>query len=414
MTISGDVGDLTRAFPFVLPTRVEYGLGAAGRAGAEAATLGKRALIVTDPGVRDAGLVAPVARSLEEAGLSSAVFAEIEPNPRAETVTRGAAACAAVEADVIVAVGGGSAIDSAKAISAVARFGGTAFDYEGLELVPGPAIPLIAIPTTAGTGSEVTMWAIITDPATHHKMPLGSIHFAPRVALVDPLVTLSLPPTLTATTAIDALTHAIEGYTARCSNPVSDALALYAVELIAGSIDLAVSDGSDREARSALMLGSLLAGIAFGNSDTAAVHSLAEAVGGARDVPHGMANAIFLPFVVRHNQPAVPGKTARLGRAMGLDTARLPVDEAGTATVAALFDLIDRLGVPALRRTGVTVDDEPLVVKLAMMNLGTPDNPVEMTAQSFSALFLEALSRRDAGDSTEPTAASFDTAPPVT
>ena len=393
MAISGDLGDLTRGFPFVLPTRVEYGLGAAGRAGAEAATLGTRALVVTDPGVRDAGLVEPVVAALHAAGLDAEVFAEIEPNPRAETVDRGAAACVDAGADVLVALGGGSAIDSAKAISAVAKHGGTALDYEGLELVPGPTIPLIAIPTTAGTGSEVTMWSIVTDPATHHKAPLGSVHFAPRVALVDPLVTLSLPPALTATTAIDALTHAIEGYTARCSNPVSDALALYAVELITGTIDRAVADGGDLEARSALMLGSLLAGIAFGNSDTAAVHSLAEAIGGARDVPHGLANAIFLPFVVRHNQPAVPGKTARLGRAMGLDTARMPVDEAGAATVAALFHLIDRLGVPSLRRAGGTAGDEPLVVRLAMMNLGTPDNPVEMTDESFSALFLEALSR---------------------
>jgi alcohol dehydrogenase len=252
---------------------------------------------------------------------------------------------------------------------------------------------VVAVPTTAGTGSEVTLWAIITDPATHHKAPLGSVHLAPRVALVDPLVTLSLPPALTATTAVDALTHAIESYTARCSNPVSDALALYAVGLISGAVDRAVADGADREARAALMLGSLIAGISFGNSDTAAVHSLAEAIGGARDVPHGLANAIFLPYVVRHNQPAVPEKTARLGEAMGLDTAHLPVEEAGAATVAALFDLVDRLGVPSLRETGVTADDESLVVRLSVMNLGTPDNPLPMTAESFAALFREALGR---------------------
>jgi alcohol dehydrogenase len=390
---AGVFGDLMKAFPFVLPTRVAYGPGVLGAVGEEAAAYGRRALVVTDPGVRDAGLVEPVLESLRRAGLTAAVFADVEPNPRAETVQRGAAACVDAAADVIVALGGGSAIDSAKAISAVARHGGAALDYEGLELVPGPAVPVIAVPTTAGTGSEVTLWAIITDPATKHKAPLGSVHLAPRVALVDPLVTLSLPPALTATTAIDALTHAIESYTARCSNPVSDALALYAVELISGAIDRAVADGADRAARAALMLGSLIAGLSFGNSDTAAVHSLAEAIGGARDVPHGLANAIFLPYVVRHNQSAVPEKTARLGQAMGLDTAHLPAGEAGAATVAALFELVDRLGVPSLRQTGVGEGDEPLVVRLSLMNLGTPDNPAEMSAESFAALFREALGR---------------------
>ncbi len=389
-------GDLTHAFRFLLPTRVEYGLGVAKRVGDEAAALGERALIVTDPGVRDAGLVDPVAVALRAAGVSVEVFADVEPNPRVDSVQRGAEACVAAGADVIVAVGGGSALDSAKAVAAIARHGGQALDYEGLNLVPGPVIPVVALPTTAGTGSEVTMWAIITDPATHHKAPLGSVHLAPRVALLDPLLTLSLPPALTATTAIDALTHAIESYTARCSNPVSDALALYAVELITGAVDRAVADGADREARAALMLGSLIAGVSFANADTAAVHSLAEAIGGARDVPHGLANAIFLPYVVRHNQPAVPEKTARLGQAMGLDVADLSTDEAGAATVAGLFDLIDRLGIPVLRQTGVTEDDLPLVVELAMRNLGTPDNPVEMTAGDFSALFLEALSREEA------------------
>lgn len=388
--------DVLTTFSFTLPTRVEFGFGVASRVGEEAAGLGTRTLVVTDPGVRGAGLVEPVVVALSAAGLPVAVFADVEANPRAETVQRGADICVGVEADVIVAVGGGSAIDAAKAIGLVARHGGTVLDYEGMDVVPGPTIPVIALPTTAGTGSEVTMWAIVTDPASHHKAPVGSIHLAPRVALVDPQLTFSLPPHLTAATAIDALTHAIESYTARCSNPASDVLALRAVELISGAVDRAVADGRDREARAALMLGSLLAGISFGNADTAAVHSLAEAIGGVRDVAHGVANAIFLPFVVRHNRHAVPEKTARLARALGLDTTGLTLDEAGSATVQALFDLIDRLGIPTLRRVGVSEDDLPLVVELAMMNLGTPDNPVEMTAEDFSALFLQALDREEA------------------
>jgi len=385
------LGDLARAFPFFLPTRIEFGPGVADRVAEEASALGRRAFVVSDPGVERVGLVEALAKHMGSGGMEVEVFAEVEANPRVATVDRSASLARTYGADVIVAVGGGSAIDVAKAVSAVARYGGTILDYEGLEKVPGAGIPVVAIPTTAGTGSEVTPWAIVTDVERQFKAPVGSVHLAPRVALVDPLTTLSLPAPLTASTGMDALTHAIEAYSARCSNPISDALVLYATELISTYLERAVACGDDVEARSAMLLGSLLAGIGFGNADTAAVHSMAEAIGAVFDVPHGTANAIFLPYVVRHNLPAALEKTARLAVAMGLDTAGLTVDEAAAATVSALFDLTQRLGIPSLADTGVTVVDLPKLAATAMMNTGTPDNPVEMDEASFLALFSAAL-----------------------
>jgi alcohol dehydrogenase len=385
------LGDLSKPFPFLLPTRIEFGPGVADRVADEAMVFGTRALVVSDPGVERVGLVAAVSERLDLAGLDVQTFTGIEANPRVATVDDVGRVARDHGADVIVAVGGGSAIDSAKAASAVARYGGTILDYEGLDRVPGPGIPVVAIPTTAGTGSEVTLWAIVTDTVRQFKAPIGSFHLAPKVALVDPLMTLTLPAELTASTGIDALTHAIEAYTARCCNPVSDALVLYAIELISTHLERAATRGDDLEARSAMMLGSLLAGMGFGNADTAAVHSMAEALGAVFDVAHGTANAIFLPVVMAHNAPASLERTARIGTAMGLDTEGLALGAAATAAVAAVRDLTKRLGIPSLADVGITAADLPKLAATAMMNTGTPDNPVEMTETSFLELFSRAL-----------------------
>lgn len=384
-------GDVTRAFAFSLPTHIEFALGAAGRVAEFTATFGARPLVVTDPGVLGAGLVEPVLMSLRAPGMDPALFSEVEANPRVETVERAADLGLEHGADVIVAIGGGSAIDTAKGVSAVLASGGHVLDYEGWDAVPGPGTPIVAVPTTSGTGSEVTIWSVITDPARSCKTALGSVHIAPRVALVDPALTVTMPAHVTTTTGMDALTHAIEAYTARCSNVVSDALALRAMELATQHLERATEYPDDLEARSGMMLASLLAGIAFGNSDTAAVHSMAEALGGLLDVAHGLANAIFLPYVVAHNQPAAPDKTARIGLALGFHSGGLPVDEACAATVDGLFQMLQRYRIPGLIETGVTEQHLPALAALAQANLGTPDNPVEMNQESFRALFERAL-----------------------
>lgn len=391
MTGATDWNGLQKAFPFSVPTRIEYGPEVSRTLTEHVAACGPRAAIVTDPGVVAAGLVEPVERSLRSAGIKTDVFASVEANPRVATVDAIAAGVAAAGADVIVGIGGGSALDSAKAAAAVATYGGSVLDYEGLEVVPGPCTPVIAIPTTAGTGSEVTYWSIVTDVRRHYKMAIGSRHLVPRVALVDPLLTLTLPGPVTAGTGMDAMTHAIEAYTARCSNPISDALALYAIELISEHIERATFEGGDVRARCAMMLGSLLAGIAFGNADTAGVHAMGEALGGALDIGHGVANAICLPFVVRHNAGAVPEKTARIGCAMGVSNDGLDLEAASERTVHALHDLLRRLGIPTLPELGVEERHLPELVRIAGMNTGNPDNPVLMGDADFEALFRAAL-----------------------
>lgn len=380
---------LLKSFQFLLSTRIEYGDGVSLRAAEAVAQYpGNNVLVVTDAGIVEAGIAAPIIESLRQAGLDVVVFDEVEANPSTVSIDRAADLAREKKIEVIVAIGGGSSMDTAKGVAAVSGGGGRILDYEGLDKVPSSATPLIAIPTTAGTGSEVTMWSVITDPERRIKTAVGSPYIAPRMALLDPELTRGLPPSLTATTGIDALTHAIEAYTARCSNPVSDALALYAIELIAEHLEIAVKDGTNMASRGAMLLGSLLAGMAFGNSDTAAVHSMAEALGGMFNIPHGMANAICLPYVMGYNLPVVLERTARIGSALGLETGQhrsvLPKAKAAVTHVA---QLISRLGIPTLADTGISRDDLPSLATKAFHNLGTPDNPRDIDEIGFERLF---------------------------
>ena len=378
-------------FPFLLPTRVEYGAGIAQRVANEVAAVGRRALLITDSGVHEAGIVGPLVARLSHAGVQCAIYEDVRPNPRVATADHAAAVAAEVGADTLVAVGGGSVIDTAKAASAVISYGGTVLDYEGADKVPGPCIPVVVLPTASGTGSEVTLWAIILDEARKCEMAVGSVNIAARVALIDPLLTTSLSPAATVSAGLDALCNAAEAYTARCSNPISDALALYAIELVALNLERAVHDGQDVEARCGMALASLAAGIAFGNADTAAAHSMGEALSGVLDAPHGVACAICLPHVMRLNIPAVPEKTARIGQALGLPTAKLPVQEAAEATVEGIVELGKRVGIPTMRSLGVSEAHIPLLVSIALMNLGNPDNPVAVDEAVFTGLFRKAL-----------------------
>jgi len=387
---------LQKVFPFVLPTRIEFGPGVARLVVEEAASLGRRALVVTDHGVLEAGVIDPLVGELRRGGLDCRVFADVEANPRAATVDTAASVAVDHGADILVAIGGGSVIDTAKVVAAIVSHGGDVFDYEGGDKVPGPVIPLLALPTTSGTGSEVTCWAVITDESRHYKMAVGSPHLAPRVALVDPALTVTLPPAMTAGTGSDALSHAVEAYTARCSNPMSDALALYAIELVGLTLERAVNDGSDLEARCGMAMASLTAGIALGNADTSAGHAMAEALGGLFDTPHGLACGICLPWVLRLNLPAVEEKTARIGQALGLSTSQLPSRAAAEAAVDEVAALLRRVGIPSLRTLGVTRDDIPRLVNNAVTNLGNPDNPVDVDDTVFTGLFEEALAHEEA------------------
>ena len=386
---------VAKTFPFLLPTRIECGVGVAQRIADEAAALGRRALLITDQGVLEAGIVEPLVAGLSGAGITCVVFADVESNPRVATVDHAAAVATEHGAHMLIAVGGGSVMDTAKAASAVVSFGGTVLDYEGADKVPGPGVPVVVLPTASGTGSEVTLWAVVLDETRKYEMAVGSVNIAARVALIDPLLTTTLPRAVTVSAGLDALCNAAEAYTARCSNPLSDALALYAIELVALSLERAANEGTDLGARCGMTMASLAAGIAFGNADTAAAHSMGEALSGVYDSPHGLGCAICLPHVMRLNVSAVSEKTARIGQALGLATARLPIQEAAEATIDGIVALMRRLELPTMRSLGAAEADLPLLVRVALMNLGNPDNPVAVDETVFTELFQRALARTD-------------------
>jgi alcohol dehydrogenase len=377
-----------KSFSFQLPTRIEFGNGVSATVGDEAKNLGgTKALLVTDPGVAAAGLVEPVQARLEAAGLGTVLFDGVAPNPRDASVAAGAEVVAAEGCDVMVAIGGGSPIDTAKAIGVIATHGGVIQDYEGLGLLKRPITPLIAIPTTAGTGSEVTFWSVITDTTRHFKMSVGSPLCAASVALVDPELTTGLPATITAYTGVDALTHAVEGFTCVFSEPLTDSLALSAMRLISGSLRQAYAHGGNLQARYDMMLASLLAGVAFGNSDIAAVHCMGEAVGGLYDTPHGIAMAIYLPVVAEFTYMAVPEKFALIAEALGEDVSGLSVLDAARRAPVAIRRLTDDLGIPSASAVGVRRDDHPRLAQASSVNVSVESNARVATEKDFLDMF---------------------------
>jgi alcohol dehydrogenase len=379
------------AFSFELPTRIEYGPGIVGRLPAELERLvAKRVLVVTDKGIRKAGLDGLVTGLLKDAGARYEVFDGVEPNPKDANVEEGAAFARAFGAEAMVALGGGSPIDCAKAMGVLLTHGGDRIkNYEGRTAVTKPVLPWIAIPTTAGTGSEVTFSSVITDTANRYKMTVKSPLMAARVALVDPKLTVSMPPPVTASTGVDALTHAIEAYTVTCSEPISDALALHAIELISANLRTAVKDGRDLAARSAMMLGSLLAGIAFSHSDVGSVHCMAESLGGVYDLPHGVCNAILLPYVMEYNMDFCRQRYTRAAAAMGVDS-RSP-DHGAERAVAAVKILCRDVGLPALNTLGIRESDLEFLADMSAKNGSTPSNPRPMDKQDYLEVFRRAM-----------------------
>jgi alcohol dehydrogenase len=377
-------------YSFALPTRIEFGEGVIRKTGAEAKSLGAgKALIIADKGVIEAGLTVPVEESLKAEGIPYAVFDHIVPNPRDVHVAEGYFAAKDMSADVLIAVGGGSSMDTAKAVGVLLTHGGVIGDYEGLDAVVRPIADLVAIPTTVGTGSEVTFWSVITDTDRHFKMSVGSPLVAPKLALVDPQLVSSLPPGIVASTGMDALTHAIEGYTCTLSEPITDACAIYAIKMIGKNIRDAAGSGSE-EAKANMLLASLIAGIAFGNSDIAGVHCMAEALGGLYDTPHGVANAIMLPYVMAYNYVADYRKFADIAEALGENTDGLTLEEAAKRSVVAVRNLNADLGIPSLKSVGTKESDLPELARRASLNVSVDSNPRKAEAKDFLEIFEQA------------------------
>lgn len=368
---------MMKKYGFNLPTRIEVAAGLLKDTGplVGEVTSGKRAFLVTDPGVKEAGLADRAGSSLADAGFDCSIFDNVKPNPRDTDCEAGGEEARRFKADIIVAVGGGSVIDSAKAIALLQTYGGPLVSYEGRGTVPGPVTPLAAVPTTAGTGSEVTRSAVITDTKRRFKMGIKDVRLAPELALIDPETTYKLPQGLTASTGMDALVHAIEAYTCRAANPFSDALALAAIEKIFPALPTAVREGGNKQARDDMMIGSVIAGIAFSHADVGAVHCLAEAIGSLYDTPHGVANSIFLPSVTAFNAEADPQRHARIAAACGLEVKNMEAEEASRLLVEKLAELSSEIGIPTLSNLEqVNPKDFEHLAELSEINGSTPSN----------------------------------------
>lgn len=367
-------------FTFQLYPRIHYGEGAAAKAGEELARLGvKKALVVTDPGILAARVHEGVLASLAAAGVAWEIFSDVATNPNDEHVMAAVAAYHDRGADGVVGLGGGSAMDVAKSAAAVASNGGHIRDYEdGARPITKPHPPLMFIPTTAGTGSEAVGGTIIIDTSRQFKMHIVAV--PGHVALCDPLLTLSLPPAVTAATGLDALSHAIGAYVSVERQPLADAYALYAIELISQWLMRAVTHGDDVAARSWMMVASLTAGISMKGGGSGE-HAFAHGINVLHRVHHGVGCAVFLADVMDYNLPHCPERYARIAQALGVSGAGMGTEELARAGIAAVRRLVDEAGNPRLRDLSFGERDVPRLVDYVLQDafhLGL--NPAPITA----------------------------------
>ncbi|GAB4211917.1 MAG: iron-containing alcohol dehydrogenase [Roseiflexaceae bacterium] len=368
-------------FEFQLRPRVLFKAGLVREMENEVGRLGaSRALIVADAGVVRTGLLDMVKAGLTGDVQVVGVYSDVPANSSVRAVERGAEYAREVGADLIIAVGGGSPIDTAKCMRILISEGGNLLDYQGYNLLERPLIPMVAIPTTSGTGSEVTPFAVILDEDSHVKMTYASPFLAPDLALLDPEMTRTLPPRLTAATGMDALTHAIETFVSSEANPLSDALALQAIDIISNHLRAATHTGEDMEARGQMLVASCIAGMAFSSGFLGIVHAMAHSVGGAFEVHHGTANAILLPHGMRFNSVVVPNRYARIARALGVNAGGRPEDDVIADGIAAVVALSSDCGLPLrLRDVGVTEESLPGIAETATTDAAIYTNPRHAT-----------------------------------
>ncbi|MBU2551147.1 MAG: iron-containing alcohol dehydrogenase [Proteobacteria bacterium] len=374
--------------------RIVMGAGCVSTVGAEARQLGvRRVLVVTDRGLVEAGLLERLETSLKRARVGFSVFDGVEPDPRHEIVDRCREALQAAKARAVIGLGGGSSIDIAKMAAVMAVNPGQAADYFGVDTIPRPGLPTIMVPTTAGTGSEVTSIVILSDEGEKLKKGVVSPYLMPAAAVLDPELTLGLPPAVTAATGMDALIHAIEAYTSVNATGLTDLLAARAMELIGEHIRAAWARGSNLAARSAMLEGSLLAGMAFANAGVTAVHAFAYPIGAEFHIPHGLANAIMLPPVMAFNMPGDLDRFARVAELLGEETAGLSARQAAEAGVEAVRQLGRDLELPqSLGEFGVKKKDVPGLAKGVMkVTRLLANNPRTLTEAQARDIYMQAL-----------------------
>lgn len=376
-------------FEYSLGARVLYKSGLSRELGQVIGALGTRAFVIVDKGVNTAGLLEPVLAGLGDVALAG-IYDDVPANSSVRAVMEAATAAREVGADIIVAVGGGSPIDTAKAARIVLTNGGDLLDYQGYNVIEAPLVPMIAIPTTAGTGSEVTPFAVIRDEDQDLKLSFASRFLVPDVAVLDPELTRTLPPRLTAATGMDALSHAVETFVSTENNPFSDSMALSAIDMIATHLRDAVYT-SDEEARGQMLLASCMAGIACANSFFGVIHALSHAVGGKFAVHHGTANAIFMPHGMRFNSAVVPERYVRIARAMGVNAGGRSDQEVIDDGIAAVSTLSSDCGLPTrLREVGVPEEALPELAAIALVDGAIFHNPRVASEEELLQILREA------------------------
>ncbi|AKO92893.1 iron-containing alcohol dehydrogenase [Priestia filamentosa] len=352
----------------------------------------KKAMIITDKVIQQTGLLSRVISSLEEIDLAVDTMDEVMPEPPFENLEQMMIQLEEKEYDLLIGVGGGSVLDATKVLSIMLTNQENVRDLVGIEKVQNAGIPTILVPTTAGTGSEVTYNAIFTDVRDKVKKGIVSPYLLPKVAIVDPSLTLTVPPSVTAATGMDALVHAVESYTAIRAGELTDGIALQAIKLISRSLRKAVYNGKDVQAREDMAMGSLLAGISLGNAGVGAVHALAYPLGGKFKVPHGVANSLLLPFVMKYNVVTDLEKFAEVAKALGENIEGLSLREAANCTVYALTQLAQDIEIPSsLKDVGVTAEDIPnLAEEASKIDRLLNNNPRWLTVKEIEKIYEEA------------------------
>ena len=378
---------------FFSPNKILFGIGASKEIGKETKALGgTKALIITDPGVANSGLIDPIRSNLEEAGLKVFLFDRVEPEPPASVVDEGVQYIKETGADIVVGLGGGSSLDVAKGVSLLVRNTGKVLDYRGIDLIPKRGLPKILVPTTAGTGSEVTRVFVVTDQKDNMKKVIYSNYAIADLAIVDPMLTLSMPGKVTADTGMDALVHAIETYVSMNATPFSDISASKAIALIAKYLPMAFAKSENIEARYHVSFASLLAGLAFASGGLGAVHALAYPLGTEYHLPHGRTNAIMLPHVMEFNLIGNRSRYALIAEMMGKGGNIIDLKAKVAKAVEAVTELLDDVQIPYhLRDYGIPKEAIPKLVDGGMKQarLFVP-NPRNLSESDVEAIYIKA------------------------
>jgi alcohol dehydrogenase class IV len=377
-------------FNFDARLNLRFKAGIVKKIGNELAAMGlKKVLIVTDPGVLKAKLHENLVSSLNEENIEYGIFSEVEPNPRDTTCEKAAEMAKEMNIDAVIGIGGGSSLDTAKCVGFLLTNPGRVKDYNGKNKVKNEPVPIIAIPTTAGTGSEVTANAAITDAEQHIKMSVRSPKIIPQLAILDPELLKTLPQHIAAFSSMDALIHAVESFLSRKSTTITDFFNLKAIELLSKYIRPFYAEPSNTEAAGNMLLGSMFAGLGISNTGTGNAHALGRALGGEYDMAHGLACSVVFPYVMKYNAMARPEKFVEIAKAMNLQIEGLTVKEIGQQVVQEMFDLLNELNIPAkLSELNVTKESFAGMAKVAINNVAP--NPRKTTEEDLIRLLEEA------------------------